>query len=136
MLNGFHGTQQEWDRMEGPLRCLDESLQEYAQRHEFILGVNYHNWPERSFRRTDQGIDRLIQIYLVDPVELTFNLWVCATQDRRTARYWKERLLLEGVPIGALESDLVEFLDQAREQVSVWSKRDVEFATKLRPLPD
>jgi hypothetical protein len=126
MANGFSGSRKEWKRIESPLKPLDRTLSHYAKRHGFSFGKNCRNWPERSLRRAGT-LDRLIQIYLVDHEALTFNLWLCAYQDRGSKRYWKRRFLKEGVPIEEIQADLIPLLDAARAEVDGWSSDDLEF---------
>jgi hypothetical protein len=127
MANGFSGTKEEWNRIESPLRALDPTLSRFAKRHGFSFGKNCRNWPERSLRRAGP-VERLIQIYLVDQKSLTFNLWLCASEDRGRERYWKRRFLKEGVPIPEIQKNLTALLDAARDEVEGWASEDLEFA--------
>lgn len=130
MPNGFHGSRESWDRIEAPLRPLDPVLEAFARRHGMSLGRNHHDWPERSLR-WGQPVGRLIQIYLEDENRLAWNLWICASEDRPSGRYWRRELLREAVPIEEISSNLVVLLDEARQIVERWSARDLEFATEI-----
>jgi hypothetical protein len=99
MPNGFTGSQEEWERLEAPLRAVDGLLETYAARHGLSLRKNYHNWPERSLLR-EAGVRRLIQIYLGEEKK-SWNLWICASRTVEGRRYWKRALLLEQVPSSA-----------------------------------
>lgn len=129
MPNGFHGSRDSWDRIEGPLRSLDPALEAFAHDHGMSLGRNDHGWPERSLR-WGQPVGRLIQIYLDDEERLTWNVWLCASEDRPSGRHWKHEYLRSGVPIGEISGDLGALLDEARRLVERWSPRDLEPVTE------
>jgi len=131
MPNGFHESREAWDRIEAPLRPLDPALEAFARQHDMSLGRNYHNWPERSLR-WGKPVSRLIQIYLEDEDQLTWNVWLCASEDRSSGRYWRREFLRKAVPIQEISGDLTTLLEQARRTVEGWSAQDLEFATKLR----
>jgi len=73
----------------------------------------------------------MIQIYLESPHSLTWNVWVCASQDRRRKRYWKNSFLRRAVPIAEIESALGALLMEGKQLADQWQSRDLEFATKL-----
>jgi len=123
--NGFHGTAEEWERIEAPLKRLDDTLADYAKRHGLALSRNYHNWPERSLR-WGAAIERFVQIYLANEKQLTFNLWLCAFEDRGSKRYWKQRVVKECVPIDEIEKNLEPLLDAARTEVDASSSDELE----------
>lgn len=125
MPNGFHGSRAKWDRMEAPLRPLDPILVTFARRHEMSLGRNGHDWPERSLRWGGTP-GRLIQVYLENEDELTWNLWLCAFEDRPSGRFWKSEFLRKAVPIGEIRDDFMGLLEEARRIVEAWSARDLE----------
>jgi len=127
MPNGFHGSDKEWERLEAPLKSLDSALAAYAASHGLVLSRNYHNWPERSLRWGAET-KRQIQIYLNDDTHLTFNLWLCAFEDRGFRRYWKNRFLKEGVPIEEIAENLKQLLDAGRAEVDGWASDELEFA--------
>ena len=94
MPNGFHGKRSEWKRMTAPLKGIDRILKLFASAQGLTLLRNTRNWPERSFR-WGSPIERLIQVYLADESRLTWNLWLCACEDRADGRYWKRKFLRE-----------------------------------------
>ena len=134
MPNGFHGSQDAWNRIEAPLRPLDPTLEAFAHRLGVPLGRNSRNWPERSLRWS-APVSRLIQLYLENEDRLTWTLWVCASEDRSSARYWRHESLRKDVPIVDISTHLNALLDQAHQLVTGWSSRDLEFATELRESP-
>ena len=134
MPNGFHGSREAWNRIEAPLRPLDPILEAFAHRLGVPLGRNYRNWPERSLR-WGAPISHLIQLYLEDEDHLTWTLWVCASEDRSSARYWRRDFLRKDVPIEEISTHLAALLDQAYELVTGWSSQDLEFATELSEPP-
>jgi hypothetical protein len=130
MPNGFHGSQESWDRIEGLLRPLDPVLEAFAGQHGMSLGRNYRSWPERSLR-WGEAVSRLIQIYLEDEDPPTWKVWVCASEDRDSRRYWKREDLREKVRIEEISNDLATLLEEARRVVEQWSSQDLEFAGRL-----
>jgi len=130
MPNGFHGTDEAWSRLEAPLLRLDSPLEAFAREHGLSLGRNYHNWPERSLK-WGAPINRLIQVYLDDEQTLTWNVWLCASEDRGAARYWRRAFLRQGVPIEEIERDLPVLLGEALARVNSWSPEHFEFGTSL-----
>jgi hypothetical protein len=130
MPNGFHGTDQAWSRLEAPLLRLDSALEIFARQHSLSLGRNYHNWPERSLK-WGVPVNRVIQFYLEDEEALSWNVWLCASEDRGAARYWKRAFLKQAVPIEEIERDLSRLLEEALAQVNAWSSEELEFATNL-----
>lgn len=91
MPNGFHGPEAEWKRLETPLLRIDEVLTSFAKGHGLTVSANYHNWPERSLVSTSKGLRKLIQIHLEDEGHLTLTFWMCASEDRGKARFWKQQ---------------------------------------------
>jgi len=124
MPNGFDGSQEEWKRMEGPLLEIDPILNAFGNRHAMNLSKNYHDWPERSLVWGDD-IRRLIQIYLENEKAMTWNVWLCASQDRAVGRFWKNQFLRRAVPFHEIRSNLEELLGEARNIVTTWSERDL-----------
>ena len=117
-----------------PLRLLDPALEAFAHKLGVPLARNSRNWPERSLR-WGAPVSRLIQLYLEDEDRLTWTLWVCASEDRSSARYWRRESLCKGMPIEEISSHLSSLLDQAHQLVTRWSSDDLEFATELSGGP-
>jgi len=130
MPNGFDGTDDEWQRMEAPLLSVDGVLNQFARAHHMQITKNYHEWPERSLT-WGTAIRRLIQLYAADTDQPTFNLWLCASQDRGLSRFWKREFLLEKRPLDSFEGELPSLLEKAWEKVDSWTEQDLEFATKI-----
>ena len=131
MPNGFHGTDDAWARLEAPLLRLDPVLEAFARNHSLSVERNYHNWPSRAMT-WGAPISRLIQVYLEDEQAMTWTVWLCASEDRGAARYWKRVFLQRAVAIEEIEHGLAERLDEARRRVEAWSSDQLEFVTKLR----
>jgi hypothetical protein len=129
MPNGFHGTQEEWERIEAPLRALDHRLEEFAHAQGMRLARSERNWPSRSLHWGDD-VQRMIQIYLENADELTWNLWVCASQDRDSRRYWKHSFVRRAVPLAEIDSNLPELLPASKRTVDAWEPQDLEPATE------
>lgn len=130
MTNGRNGSETEWERLEAPLRDIDPLIDAFAGRHKLALSRNHSNWPERSLR---WGADpeRVIQIYLEDADRLTWNLWLCASEDRGRNRFWKRQFLRHNVPMSELSPLIEQLLEEALRTVSSWRAEDLEFATTL-----
>ena len=134
MPNGFHGSKTQWETLELPLRALDGVLGDFAGRYGMTLSSNSRNWPDRSLVWGD-SIRRLIQIYLVDEERVTYSVWLCASEDRGSSRYWRRELLRDSVPIGEIAVDLPELLERGRLLLESWTSETLEFATAIEPPP-
>jgi len=130
MPNGHHGADEEWKRLEAPLREVDGAIEAFANRHGIPIGRNYHNWPERSLR-WGSDLERLIQIYLQDEQRLTWNLWLCVSQDRGRQRFWKRQFLRQDVSMGDISPVIDSLLEEAFRVVSTWRAEDLEVVAKL-----
>ena len=131
MPNGFQGSEAQWYRMEAPLLQVDPVLEKFAAAHKLTLSKNYHGEPERSLR-WNTALDCLIQLYLEDADRLTFNMWLCASQDRGGERFWRREFLVKDQKLEDFTDRLPELLEEAFSSVSSWSSATLEFATTLR----
>ena len=129
MPNGFHGSREEWERMESPLLEIDESLKDFAQAHTMELSLNYHAWPSRRLTWV-KDIHRLIEISLEDEREMTFSFWICAWRDSHRKRYWKKAYLREGAPLPEIKKELKQLLDEGIETLESWHKKDLKSSTR------
>lgn len=129
MPNGFHGKNEEWDRIEAPLRLIDDSLRDFAKRNSLQVSRNYHNWPERSLTWSDRGVRKLIQVYLQDDKAMTFNFWLCAHLDKHGARHWKQLSLKKNAPFTDIRDNLVGLLEEGLNVLSSWNEADLEIET-------
>lgn len=128
---GWYGTKDEWARLESPLIEVDPILSEFAKEFELEMRKNFKDWPERSFE-WGVSIRRLIQLYLADEKLLTFNLWLCASQDRGTKRYWKQLSTVKGLPISEFKDSLATLLRDGWKTLESWSETDLELAANLQ----
>ena len=124
MANGFYGSKSEWDRITIPLERLDPVLEKFARAKGLTLGKNTKNWPDREFRWED-ALRRLIQVYLADQEQLTWTMWICASEDRSSRRFWKQQTLIDAVPIEDLESQLADVLETGWKAVRQWAASDL-----------
>jgi hypothetical protein len=129
MANGFQGSQEEWNRLEAPLIAVDPKLEAFARTHGLALGKN-HKYPERSLT-WGGAVSRLIQIFIAEDEGPTFNLWLCASQDRGADRFWKQEFLLKSVTGDELAAGLDSRLAQAHQTATSWEPSDL-VATHLR----
>jgi hypothetical protein len=82
--------------------------------------------------RWNTAVECLIQLYLQNPERLTFNLWLCATKDRGTSRFWRREFPVNDHKLEDFADQLPKLLDEAFARVSSWSSDSLEFGTKLR----
>ena len=119
MANGFFGTQEEWERLEHPLRRLDGILERFASDNRLVLRKNVRNWPDRSFQWGDRP-NILIQVFLESEKHATYTMWVSASDQRSRAEYWKHKTLLKAVPIDELAQQLPDLLKEAYATATEW----------------
>ena len=129
---GWYGTKEEWDRLEKPLLDIDPIIYKFAHSNSLSVTKNYKDWPERSITwGTD--IRCLLQLYLVDKEKLTFNLWLCASQDRGKKRFWKQENAIEEKCVEEFKENLLETLQKSHDKLIQWSgnKELLTFAVEL-----
>lgn len=130
---GWHGTQEEWRRIEAPLLGIDPVMEAFATQHGLVLSKNLKDWPSRH---VEWGADVrcLIQLYLVNQHALTFSLWLCASEDRGNMRYWRQEKAINEMRLSEFSSALAEHLQSGRTKLLEWSEdsAQLEFATVLR----
>jgi hypothetical protein len=129
---GWHGTQEEWRRIEAPLKIIDADLERFAALHGLPITRNQKDWPDRSMA-WDAGARCLIQIYLANADTLGVNVWICASQDREGGRYWKQEFLCKEAPISDLTPRMPDLLSIAKATLDDWSAHPerLEFATAI-----
>ena len=127
---GYWHSESDWRRVEAPLLELDHDLSAFASMNGLRLSKNHKDWPERSLN-WGQSIKFLLQVYLADEQELTFNVWLCASQDREAGRYWKREFLVEARPVAEFRESFVSLLKEAKVKLESWSESQLEFATRL-----
>lgn len=130
MPNGFHGTQEQWARIESPLRSIDVTLRTFAKQHGMSFTANQRNWPDRSLE-WGHPIRKLIQIFLEDEKTLTYNLWICASEDRSDRRYWKNEFFRRGATMSRIQTALPGLLEEARRKLESWRGEDLAPAGPL-----
>jgi hypothetical protein len=128
MANGFHGPREEWDRMAQPLLRLDSILEDFGRRHGLTLEGD-SRWPNRSFR-WGAPVSRLIQIFVDDESGPTYKVWIAASEDRASGRYWRQETPMAGAKIEDILARLPEILDEAFARVSSWNSSDLELARR------
>lgn len=133
MPNGFHGSKAQWERIESPLRVLDEGLESFSKQYGIRVTRNTRNWPDRSLI-WGEPIRRLIQIYLADEEHLTYHFWLCASEDRGDKRYWKHQFLKEEASASEISGELGNLLERGRTLLESWDGDALDFATTLSPL--
>ena len=130
MPNGLDVSDEEFAKLESPLLEIDEILKDFARTNNMRYSKNYHDFPERSLRWGNE-IEKLIQISLHDIKLLTFDFWICASQDRKSGRYWKHQHLKNNVPIIEIKNNLIHLLNEGRRELDSFSENELKFATYL-----
>ncbi|MBI2340442.1 MAG: hypothetical protein HYU99_08785 [Deltaproteobacteria bacterium] len=125
MPNGFFGTQQEWEKLEAPLRQLDDLLATFVKKHDLFMTKNERHWPCRSIVWSD-AIEKKIEIYASDKDSPLYSMWICAYQDRHGQRYWKKSVLKESVSFDEIYADISYSLDSAKKELDSWLEGDLE----------
>lgn len=124
MPNGFHGSVDEWARIEAPYIRIDPILAAFATQHALELQKNYRD-ADRSLRWND-GISRTIWIASMekDGASGTYQVSIGAHHDRGPQRYVKHGIVVDGV--GSDELD--DTLERARRILACWSESDLHLA--------
>lgn len=125
-------SDEEFKTLEKPLLEIDPILQEFSRKYNLEVAKNIRGWPERSLMwRDDNGIERLIQIYMDDKTTRLFNLWISASKDKSNNRYWKNIFLKEKVPFNEISEKLNNLLEEAYKTTQSWKEEEFQWATKL-----
>jgi hypothetical protein len=124
---GWHGTKEEWQRIESPLVEIDPIIEEFAKGAGFLVTKNLKDWPERSLRWEDD-VWCLIQLYLENQRDVTFNLWLCATFQKENRQYLRQEFLFKDKPVGEFRRELSQFLREGRAKLLEWSQHPEQFA--------
>jgi hypothetical protein len=133
---GWHGTPEEWQRLETPLLAIDPVLDRFAATHGVVLSKNAKDSPERSLQWGGNP-SFLIQIYLESGDGPTWNVWLCCSEDRGDSRYWRKDFAVCAKRIEQFENELPALLEDSFNRIDAWGANpdQLEFATKLTPLP-
>lgn len=129
---GWYGTYEEWNRAEAPLLKIDDEFEKFALSLGYPVKRNDKDNPSRSIEWV-KGIRCLIQLYQVDQETLTFNLWICASQDLLGKRAWKQETLIKSKRVDEFMPNLKVLLTEGAEKLSVWSENpgQLEYITDI-----
>lgn len=126
MPNGFHGTKEEWDRMEAPLLEVDDVIGEFAQSKGLSLDSNYHNMPNRRLMWNKGGITRVIQVSVKDE-DMTIYVTYYAWQDRNNTRRGKWLKQISDLGLTELKRDLPGLLKEGYSMLESLAEGELEF---------
>ena len=129
---GFYGTKEEWKRMEAPLLKLDARLELFAASSGMSLDKNFHGQINRYFMRND-GITRILQIFLSDKSQMTFSLGIAAWKGG-AKRFSKSELIISKQSIDEISENLELILAKAKERLDSWQESDLKLIE--RPTPN
>ena len=119
---GWYGTQEEWDKLEEPLLEVDSIINEFADEYNLGVNKNHKDWPGRHFIWGNKA-RCLIQLFLKDEEQITYTLWLCASQDRDTGRYWKQKKLVDNKKISQFKHQLKDLLVEGKEWLDCMDKK-------------
>ncbi len=133
MANGGYFDEQQWQKLEKPLFAIDPIINEFAKTKGLEVTRNQKDWPERSIVWHENDVRCLIQLYLASEELVTYNLWLCASQDRGNGRFWKQESPVKNQPVSEFSSQLAELLGEGREKLLSWSNNPsvMEYATGI-----
>jgi hypothetical protein len=133
---GWYGTPEEWQRLEAPLLAIDPVLEGFASTYGLSLSKNSKDSPERSLRWGDNP-SLLIQVYLESEVGPSWNCWLCCSEDRGDARYWRKDFAFRAERVESFDEQLPTLLENSFNRLDAWAANpdQLEFATKLVPMP-
>ena len=133
MTNGGYFDAQQWQKLEKPLLVIDPIINKFAASNGLEVIRNQKGWPERSIEWNNNDVRCLIQLYMASEQSLTFNLWLCASQDRCKKRFWKQESPVKYQRISEFSGQLAKLLREGREKLLIWSKDPsvMEYATGI-----
>jgi len=133
MANGYwHGTSEEWARVEAPLHLLDPALEDFARQHGLAVTRNAKDWPDRAIA-WGAPVRCLIQVFLADAAAATYTLWISASQHRAGDRYWRHETLRKQIAAAALAPDLPALLEAGKRKLDAWSADPATLAPAPKP---
>jgi hypothetical protein len=124
MPNGFHGSADEWARLEARYLRIDPILALFATQHTVAIRKNYRG-ADRSLYWED-GLSRSIWIASMDEhgASGTYQVSITAHLDRGSQRHVKHGIVADDVGI----DELTGTLDRARRILASWSEGDLHLA--------
>ena len=130
MPNGFHGTKEEWDRLQAPLREVDEVIGEFARVHDLDVDANYHNMPSRRLIWHTREITHVIQVSLNDE-DMTMYVSFYAWQDKNSVRRGTGLKQISGLSVPELKSQLPGLLEEGYRLLESLSEAELEVWTAI-----
>ena len=121
MPNGRGYSDQEWDKIEGPLRVLDEVLKQYAHTHQMEFEANYHGIPMRRIMRREGNLFKAIDVFVKDYKKPTYSIVASVWEDRVKDRYFKDEFLPVELFPPLSPAEVVSFIEKMALIASVWT---------------
>ena len=133
MPNGFNGTKEEWDRIEAPLKELDELISAFAREKGIEVDYNYHNRPNRRLIWDSQGMTRAIQVTLQDEDKLTLAVAFFAWRDVNGERYGKWVRVINDLTLPELKNRIESLLAEGYQTLTSFPAEELDFWYTIEP---
>jgi len=130
MPNGFHGTKEEWDRLEAPLLEVAEVIGDFARMQNLEVDANYHNMPNRRLTWHKRDMTCVIQVSVKEEgmtMYVTFYAW----QDKDNIRRGKWLKQISGLGAPELKRDLSGLLEEGYRMLENLSEAELEVWYKI-----
>jgi hypothetical protein len=126
MPNGFHGTKEDWETAEAPLKRLDPELLQFANDNHMFSEANSRrkNWPMRSLS-WGKPIERGILLSL-DGNQKTYSLTAYAYFDDLGRKSRRRAVIFESKAPEEFTPSIGGWLNQARDLANSWAPEDLE----------
>jgi hypothetical protein len=123
---------QEWAAMEAPLLEIDDLLDQFATERNMVWVKDYHNWPQREIRWTNNGIRRTISILLANEDKMTFHVAVVAAKDKNDDKYLKDYWLKKEASWDEVKNNLQQLLGRGFALLESWDENDLMPSVQFR----
>jgi len=135
-MSYLYPTPNEWQRLEAPLLTIDPILECFANNYGMALFKTGQEHPERSLHwGGNPGF--LIQLYLENETEPSWNLWRCCFEDREGSHFWRNDFPVRSEQLHSFRERLPVLLDDSLIELQAWAADPdkLELTTSLGPIP-